>query len=100
MPRPYPSRMLDERALVGDGGGMDLAVELGGEPCALRSSLPPSIEEMDMPPAGRFEEYDVRSRAPVKGDAVGGARGAEAGSDDTVEVEGCGGEGCDAEEGH
>lgn len=48
--------------------------ELGG----LRSSLEPSIDDIEMPPDGR-DEYEARSRAPAKGEAVGGPRGAPPG---------------------
>jgi hypothetical protein len=50
----------------------------------LRSSLLPSIDDIDMPPPGLFDENDVRSRTPAKGEAVGGPRGAEPGSDEAL----------------
>lgn len=45
-----------------------------------------------MPPPGLFDENDARSRAPGKGEVVGGPRGAEFGSDEALECI-CGGEG-------
>lgn len=50
-----------------------------GEPVGFfASSLPPSIDDIDIPPDGRCEEDErlARSRIPEKGEAVGGPRGA------------------------
>lgn len=79
--RTTPSRILDDLALPGDGGGIDLGVDVTaggafGDPCDLLSSPLPRMDDIDIPPAGRWEEKDARSRAPAKGDAVGGPRGA------------------------
>ncbi len=76
-PREKPSRILDDLTLAGDGGGMDFGVDASGEACAGLSSLLPSRDEMDMPPVDLFDASDARSRAPAKGEAVGGPRGAE-----------------------
>lgn len=46
-----------------------------GELSVFRSSLLPSIDEIDMPPDGR-DENEARSRAPEKREAIGGPRGA------------------------
>lgn len=52
----------------------------------LGSSLPPRIDDIDMPPDGRCdaEEDDrlARSRIPEKGEAVGGPRGAGPSADE------------------
>ena len=56
-----------------------------GELCSFRSSFPPRMEDMDIPPDGRYDENDARSRAPANGDAVGGPRGAEPGREDALE---------------
>jgi hypothetical protein len=82
--------MLVDRALPGDGGGMAFGMAAAGggalgEPCGFRSSLPPRIDDIDMPPAGRYDANEARSRAPAKGEAVGGPRGAEPGNDDALE---------------
>lgn len=54
--RVAPSRILDDRALPGEGGGMDFGVAPTGEPCERFSSLlPPSMEEMDMLPVDLLE---------------------------------------------
>ncbi len=84
------SRKLDARALPGDGGGIDLGVPVGsggklGDVCGFLSSPPPRMDDIDMPPDGRCDAKDARSRTPAKGDAVGGPRGAEPGSDDALE---------------
>ena len=63
-----------------------------GELCDFLSSPLPSIDDIDIPPDGRCDANDARSRAPAKGDAVGGPRGAEPGRDDALEGS-CGGEG-------
>lgn len=89
-PRAPPSRMLDDLALPGDGGGMVFGVDAlmvvaFGELCGLRSSPPPSIDDIDIPPVGRCDESDARSRTPAKGDAVGGPRGAEPGKEDALD---------------
>lgn len=73
--------MLDERALPGDVGRIGFGVAEGpmvdecGELVGLRSSLPPSMDEMDMPAVGLCV---AKSRTPAKGDVVGGPRGADA----------------------
>ena len=69
-----------------------MGVELNGEPCDFLSSLPPSIDDIDIPPDGRFDEYDARSRTPANGDAVGGPRGADPGSEGALD-DTCGGDG-------
>ncbi len=51
----------------------------------MRSSPPPRIDDIDIPPAGRNAEKEARSRSPLKGDAVGGPRGAGPDSDDALE---------------
>ena len=66
--------MLDALTLPGDGGGIDFGVELDGESCGLLSSFPPSIEDIDIPPAGLLDEKDARSRIPANGDAIKGPR--------------------------
>lgn len=95
--RANGSRILDDLALPGDGGGIDFGVDIVaawecGELCGFLSSPPPKIDNIDMPPAGRCEENDARSRKPAKGDAVGGPRGAEPGRDEALEGS-CGGDG-------
>ena len=89
-PRVCGSRMLIDLALPGDGGGIDFggddaAMPVCGEAFDLFSSLPPNIDDIDIPPAGLCDENDARSRAPAKGDAVGGPRGADPGSVDIAE---------------
>lgn len=80
VPRSPLSRILDDLALPGDGGCIDLDVEEGpiagpcGDPGGLRSSPPPSIADIDIP--GRWWLL-ARSRMPANGDAVGGPRGAD-----------------------
>ena len=75
-----------------DLGGEAAACETCGELCDLRSSLLPRIDDIDIPPPGRLDEKDARSRAPANGEAVGGPRGAEPGSDEALEGI-CGGDG-------
>lgn len=82
--------MLEDLALPGEGGGIELGVDVTaggafGELCNLRSSIPPKMEEMDIPPDGRCDEKDARSRSPANGDAVGGPRGADPGRDERLE---------------
>lgn len=79
-------------ALAGDGGCIDLVVEDGkaaelcGEPAGRLSSLLPNIDEIDMPAPDRCDDAKLaRSRTPANGDAVGGPRGPEPGSDDDAE---------------
>lgn len=91
------SRMLDDLALPGDGGGIVFGVDAPmvaafGELCGWLLSPPPSMDEIDMLPEGRCDESEARSRTPAKGDVVGGPRGADPGSDDALEG-GWGGEG-------
>jgi hypothetical protein len=91
------SRMLDDRALPGEGGGIVLGVGVAvgsvfGELCGFLSSLPPKMDDIDMPPGGRPDEKEARSRAPANGDAVGGPRGAEPGRAEALEAR-CGGDG-------
>jgi hypothetical protein len=90
----YPSRMLDDLALPGDGGCIGGSAaedgkgpELCGETAVfLGSSVPPRMDDIDMPPEGRCgadtDDRLARSRMPENGDDVGGPRGADPRIDD------------------
>ena len=79
-----PSRMLADLALPGDEDRIDCRVGDGamakvrGELMGKRSSVPPNIDDIDMPAPDRCDAKLARSRMPAKGEVIGGPRGADA----------------------
>ena len=76
--------MLVDLALPGDEDRIDCSVgdgatvKLCGDLLGRRSSLPPSMDDIDMPAPGRWDAKLARSRIPAKGEVIGGPRGADA----------------------
>lgn len=72
--------MLDDLALPGDnlwvaiGPEDGAATELCGDAFAVRSSVPPSMDNIDIPVPGLCDAKLGRSRTPMNGDVAGGPR--------------------------